>query len=348
MENENLEDRVLHKRKSNSKKIFLIIAGLLVLGVVSLYGGIKILANYSISADTDEPPIPTDPYSEISPTASASPVPSMVVSVTATASAESEPPKPSEPSGPSISVNVPAGWSMISGETLNGRDSSAFGKAGMFVYSFNDPVIPNRDWIISNPDFTNQADYFSITSSVRFWAHPSLGYYVYNPGNAIDLELSSLTSTTRPDSSLIFGRGWHMLYWPGNAASKETLLKNYNVTYAASNTASETASFSSVMGADVHKMSVKVYVVVSQTGIATGSVKELTGTDSDTTISKIPAKSYFWVYLRRTKNRAMNLLYAPAATTSATATSSTTATTTVTAGATSTDDDVLVPPVPTY
>ena len=299
MNNENFEDKVLSSKKGGSKKTFYVVAGLLVLGVVSLFGGIKILSKISVSADTDTPPIPGDPFT-VTPTAtdsgvvSATPAPS--------SSTTSQPPTPPTP-GPTISVTIPAGWSMIPGYTLDGKDTSAFGNAGIFIYSYNDPEVPNRDWIISNPDYHASVDYFGISSSISFWAHPALGYYVYNPGSARTLELATATHTAFK-SPLIFGRGWHLMYWPGASLAKDDLLSRYELNY---NDTDGGIQVKDATSESFHSASVKVYVVTNQNGLNNSSVKELTGTDSATTISKIPAQSYFWIYLRRTKVRVTNI-----------------------------------------
>lgn len=296
MNNETMEDQVLGKKKSSSKKTFFIVAGLLVLGIVSLFGGIKILSKLSISADTNTPPVPPDPYS-VSVTVTSS----SIISVTPTASTISQPPTPPPP-GTSINVTIPAGWSMIAGLTIADRDISPFNKAGMFVYSFNDPKTPDMDWIISNPTFTSPADFFNNTAAIKFWPHSALGYYVYNPGSAQTLELTSITPT-RPDSTLIFGRGWHLMYSPGAAQDKDSLLKQVGLQYN-DGTIEDLLTAS---GESDHKVSIKVYVISNQGNVSDSSIKELAGIDSTTTISKIPAKSYFWLYLRRTKSRVVDM-----------------------------------------
>jgi hypothetical protein len=50
-----------------------------------------------------------------------------------------------------------------------------------------------------------------------------------------------------------------------------------------------------------------IYVVTNPMGITGSVMKQLTGTDGDTTISKVPQNSYFWIYLRRTKNRVTDI-----------------------------------------
>jgi len=313
--NETLEDRVLEQKKGKSKRVFLIIAGLFILGIVSMYGGMKIFSKLSISASTDEPPIPPDP----------------LVSVTVTSS--TEPPVPPDPSDPTlVDVEFPSGWSMVSGSILASRNLTPISNAGIYLYSFNDPNpgLQNRNWVVSNPDIAIKADYSPINSSLKIWPHPALGYYAYNPSGKKTLSLSKITST-RPDSQLIFARGWHLMYWSDAAATKDDLLKKVTLNY----NDQTKENLMTATGQNSHKASIKIYVVTHQSNISSASVKELTGQDSSTTISKIPANSFYWVYLRRTKSRVIDVTHARIpSTTSPTSTS------------TSKDSAPPVPPTP--
>lgn len=291
MNNEQLEKEV--QKKTGSSKIVFAVLGILVLGIVSLMVGIRIFSGLSISADT-LPPIPGDPSqadtSSITPTATSSAVGSPVV--------------PPDPVGPPIEVTFPSGWSVVSGSTLYGYDMAPITKQGIFAYSFNDPYLPNRNWIISNDPCANQSDYFCLnSSSVKFSPYPNMGYYVYNPGSQVKLSLYQVTSHTLNTKNAIFGRGWHLMHWGGSASDKNELLSSLSITY------SDNSSLKvlDAIKADIHKASIKVYVIMDTTDIDSSSVKELTGKDSATTLSKIPQDSYFWVYLRRTQLRAVGL-----------------------------------------
>jgi len=306
VEKETLEDKVLSRKKGNSRVIFYIIVGLLLLGIVSLFGGVKLLSRFSVSADTDTPPIPGEPTVEASST------------VTITTSTSSTPTVPPDPGGTTTTITVPAGWSMIPGSYLAAHDVSPISKSGIYLYSFNDPspLLNNNDWVISNPENTEQSDCFKISATQCLYPYESLGYWMYNPGNPTTVQLGAVVST-RPNDKLVFGHGWHLLYWPYDAASKNQLLTQTKINYSGSSTA---IGLDSASSQQEHKVSIKVYVVVNQGNLTSSSVKELTGTDSSTTISKIPANSFYWVYLRRTKNRAIDLGVTAASTTSSTPT----------------------------
>jgi hypothetical protein len=322
--NETFEDRVLTKKKSSSAKVFYVVAGLLVLGVLALYGGVKIVSNLQISADT-EPPVPPDPFAS----AVTSAVTSAVVP-TPTVTASTLPPNPPEPCTTPKTVSFPSGWSMISGFDMEGKDLADISRKNIYIYSFNDPSpnLQNRAWVTSDPFYTNSGDYLKV-GSYQMWMQNFVGYYAYNPGAAVDISFNCLTSTN-PSSmkplppTFYYGRGWHLMYWPGDVQTRDQLLSNFHIFY---NDASSLTMAQAIAEAQ-HRASLKIYVVVNQTGIAESSVKELTGVDSDTTISKIPAKSYFWVYLRRTKSRSVLVAPLTASNTSPVPSPSTTASST--------------------
>jgi hypothetical protein len=125
------------------------------------------------------------------------------------------------------------------------------------------------------------------------------------------------------------------MYWPGQIQTREQLLNNFHVFY----NDKSSLSFTQAVSEAEHRASLKIYVVVNQSGISASSVKELTGVDSDTTISKIPSNSYFWVYLRRTKSR--SVLVAPL---SAAVSSSVAPTASVTSTTATKNDGPPVPP----
>ena len=106
MNNENLESQVL--KKKNSSRILFIVLALIVLGVVSLYGGIKIFSKLSISADSELPPVPGDPIGDVSvvasvqPSATNSAIASATTSQAPVVSRTPQPPTPPGPTGPPI------------------------------------------------------------------------------------------------------------------------------------------------------------------------------------------------------------------------------------------------------
>ena len=93
------------------------------------------------------------------------------------------------------------------------------------------------------------------------------------------------------------------MYYPGVAATKDELLSKFAISYSDSSALNLLDSIKEAF----HTSSMKIYVVVNSGDVSASSIKELTDTDSSTTISKIPQNSYFWVYLRRTKVRAVQI-----------------------------------------
>ncbi len=316
MNNEKLETGVSGKK--NTSKVLFIVLGLLVLGIISLFAGAKIFSRLSISADT-LPPIPGDPLSEASTTStpSSTAVASSTTSRTSTAtttvsvSGTSTPPGPGDPTGPPINLTIKAGWSMISGTTLFNFDVSPITQKGIYFYSYNDPYLSNRNWIVSSPTCASQTDFFCTSLNQKFSPLPYTGYFIYNPGSQVTVTLNQVSRLTLSPDNAIYGRGWHLVQWTGSAATKAELMKLASVYYssqqAGANSVSS-SSFENLAKEESHQISNKIYVVLDSSSISSSTVKELSDTDSSTTISKIPQNSYFWVYLRRTKDRANKIV----------------------------------------
>jgi hypothetical protein len=192
---------------------------------------------------------------------------------------------------------------MISGTTLFNFDVSPITNSGMYFYSFNDPYLASRSWIVSSPTCSAQKDFFCTSLNQKFSPIPFTGYYLYNPGSQKTLTLSQVARLTIDPHDAIYSRGWHLLHWAGAAATKEELLKNSAILYSDS-------TIRTMQDATLeanHEVSMKIYVIMDSASINSSVIKELTTADSDTTISKIPQNSYFWVYLRRTKARAVDI-----------------------------------------
>jgi len=259
--------------KLNRKRSYTSLAVIAILMGVGLIGmGSYLSKKGVISASSENPPQPPLPVTATPPVP---PQPTSTVT----------PPVPPEPN----EIVFPSGWSMISGLALANYDMKQFKDAGLMLFSFNDPKLANRDWAILSKD--NSANN-PVTPRVP------LGYYVYNPGT--DQVTVNFSSGTPPsDTSLIFARGWHLMYWAGDAATKDQLLSSINLTYSDGSTLSAAKAVDS----DQHKASLKIYVVVNEHDLSSASIKELTDSNSETTISKIPKNSFFWFYLRRTKYR---------------------------------------------
>jgi len=318
--NEQLENEV--QKKSSRGRIVFAVLGVLVLGIVSLIVGIRIFSNLSITADTGLPPIPGDPdqNESITPTTTA----------TTTGSVTSTPVTPPEPGGPPIDVTIKSGWSVVSGSTLYGYNLAPISKEGIFVYSFNDPYLPNRNWIVSNDTCTGQTDFFCLnSSSIKFSPYPLVGYYVYNPGSQVTLSLNEVSTPTLNPQNAIFGRGWHLMHWNQVAATKNELMGKLSISYSDKSS----ISLADAIKADIHKASIKVYVIMDPANISSSSIKELTGTDSANSLSKIPQDSYFWIYLRRTASRATSISQSSGSISSPQSSQTTT-------------DEIIMPPVP--
>lgn len=306
-----MEDTIL-KPKHSKKYLGLVIAAavIVVFGSLALY-----IRSAGVSADTIIPPSPAQPESVAPPSPD-------------TPSSET-PPTPEDPTKPGQFV-FPVGWSMASANAFTGYNLTKLEDAGIFLYSYNDPDYPTTSWTT----FPGTVSGKKISLNPRV----PLGYYSYNPtAKPIPVTLDKQTATqiteANKTTSNVFGRGWHLVYWNGAALTKDQLFSMIQITYSDKSVLTGTQA----TAADKHTASLKVYVVVNQNNINLAkSVKELTGTDSATTLSKMPKNSYYWIYLRRTGQRADSLGYG---------TITPTASVTATVAATSTTDSDL-PPVP--
>jgi len=264
---EKLEKSLSKKRPARNRSLVSLSLILILLGVTFTFAGVSYLRGKSvISADVQNPPNPTEPGIQ-------------------------NPPNPTEPNG---DFTFLPGWTLVSGKNLADKDMSTFKNAGLVLYSFNDLAYPNRDWS-AYPGADN------VDTLIRPQA--PYGYYVYNPGST-NVQISLTSKAASSDSQEIIARGWHLLYWPGEAADQNALLSNISLTYSDGTV----MSVKDAVSPDNHKASVMVYVVLNgQASDVTSAVKQLGATDSDKIISKIPAKSFFWVYFRRTKDRVTDI-----------------------------------------
>jgi len=286
-----LEERIISKKNpQKSKHLVLLATVLLLAGVTMIFGGTSYLRGKSvIFADIASPPSPPEPDIQ-------------------------NPPSPSNPNGEFLFA---PGWSLVAGQDLAGRDLSELKNKDLVLYSFNDPAYPTRVWS-SYPD--------SDGNPTSIVPHAPYAYYVYNAGSTtVDVTLLA-SSETVSDQEMI-ARGWHLMYWPGTAATLSDMLLEITLKY------SDGTEMSALQATNEenHRASIDVNVIVN-TGASDvkTAVKTLASSDSDTTISKIPANSFFWLYLRRTKDRVVKMNITGQDVT-------TTATVTATATATSTD-----------
>ena len=262
--------RQIGAKKGIDRRILSGLTAVFVVGVIAVVAGV-ILLRGSISAETsDTPPIPPSP---------------------SVASTSSTPPMPNDPAEGSGKFTFSSLWSMISGLALQNYDVAGIKDAGLVLYSFNDPSYPQRSWMT----YPYNKDSSGMDNPIVPAA--PLGYYVFNPkGEAVSLTLKPLSTTP----VYLYARGWHVLYWPNSAAAKNDLLGQITLIY--SDGTKMTAA--QAMSSDNHRASVKVFVVIDENSIdLSRAVKELSDVNSDSTVDKIPAQSYFWIYLRRTKDR---------------------------------------------
>lgn len=194
-------------------------------------------------------------------------------------------------------ITIPAGWSMASGVALSQIDLTSVYEQKIILYSFNDPLYPLREWVTY--PYAQESG-----SAKKIKPIEPLAYYLYNP-NSSGSTLTVALKTTQSDYEKIYSRGWHLLYWPNDATTKEDLQQKTTISYS-NNSSYSLKELSSV---ESHAASEAIYVVVNE-GSVDGSavVKKLGDTDDETTISKIPAHSFYWIYLRRTRVRATEIV----------------------------------------
>ena len=283
---QNLEKNVGDK-KMPKPAVGKVTLSLLTLGVGLIAFGIYLSSTgTSITADTDttEPPTPEVPArdsSEITPLTPDIPF------------RDGEfPPVPTLPND----FTFKAGWSIVTGESLYGYDLTNFRNAGLSLYSFNDPKYANRDWAIVSGSSTECATE-QIGCNVIAPQSP-LGYYVYNSkGTPINV---TLKPSTAPDlSTNIYGRGWHLMYWGGDAISQDDLLDKITIKYSDG----KKLTAKQAISAKEHRVSLKLYGIFDETTIdPIKAIKDLKAQNM-TEVTTLPKGSYFWLYLRRTSKR---------------------------------------------
>ena len=276
-----------NKRTMVYSAVVLMVVGL---GFVSV--GIGLLQSKGkISADTNDvasPPMPTNPTATKTPATPSNP-----------GSDADNPPTPTGPSGQIDETKwaFPSGWSIINGRFIEGGNMGNFSQEGLILYSFNDPQYPNRSWSTYPWGESARTDVKNITPYSPF------GYYVYNPGtSSVTVDFGPRTPVVR--DGIIFARGWHLMYWPDTAVTRSDLLSKIKIKYQDGSELSALDAISS----KYHRASIKIYTIANENVVDPSSaIKELTETNTDTTISSIPARSYFWLYLRRTKDRVVDV-----------------------------------------
>jgi len=274
------------KRTMIYSAVILIVVGL---GFVSVGVGL-LRSGAQIFADTNDiasPPTPADPVGAMTPVTPSDPVGN-----------------PANPPTPGLSGQIdatkwafPSGWSMVPGSFIEGGAMESFKTAGLILYSFNDPAYPNRLWSTFPWGDTTSSNAKDIVGYAPF------GYYVYNPANSSKtVDFGPRTPVVR--EGIIIARGWHLVYWPNETATKDNLFSKIQIKYQDGTTLSAKDAATS----KYHRTSIKVYSIANENVIdASSAIKELADTNTDTTISSIPPRSFFWLYLRRTKDRVVDL-----------------------------------------
>lgn len=296
------------KGKSHKKRTIIYSAAvMLVVGLAFVSVGVGIMRNSAnISADTSDigtPPTPSTPTTDITPVTPSNPGADGSAANPITPSnpggSTANPVQPSEPTGQVNETEwaFPSGWSVISGKFLEGSNMTDFSAKGLILYSFNDPIYPNRSWSTFPWGETARSDLKNVA------AYSPFGYYVYNPGaNIVTVSFGPRTPVVR--DGMIIARGWHLMYWPNTAASADEVFSKIKIKYQDGTEISAAEAITS----KYHRASIKVYGIVNENVIDPSSaIKELTGTDSDTTISSVPPRGYFWLYLRRTRDRVVDV-----------------------------------------
>lgn len=247
----------------------------LVMGVVLSYQGYQMLTGgdllFMISADTEteqSPPVPPDPVPSVTPVT------------------------PVKPPGASGSTTISRGWSLVSGKTLENVDLDFLTKNKIALYSYNDPLYPLGEWVIY--------PFASKGSNKDVIPKAPLGFYLYNSGEEVSLDL---VSKKADDFEQIFARGWHLLYWPNESVDKNTLMDSVNIKYSNGTKLSLTQAAS----AEIHSASSKIYVIDCKNGVSCGDTEEFSTTGLASTTDKISKGDFFWIYLRRTRVRVVDI-----------------------------------------
>jgi len=283
---DNLEKNIGQKRSGNVAKTIYLASGLLIIGLATVFVSARFLlgGNFEISADVVTPPTPTDPGAALTP------------------------PVPDDPStGDDNSQGeigqidedtwaFPSGWSMINGLFLEGKSMDGFEQAGLILYSFNDPAYPNRQWTTFPFGETSRSDLEDIVPLSPF------GYYVYNPSSdttKIDFVASAKTDNA---SEKIIARGWHLMYWPNAVATKDELLAKIQIKYQNGTVLTAKEAVES----KYHRASIKLYSVSNENIVDKSSAIEDMD-DAQVRVFSLPPRNYFWLYLRRTKDRVVDI-----------------------------------------
>jgi len=168
------------------------------------------------------------------------------------------------------------------------------------IYSYNDPNFPANNWTVYSAENLDKIGGVAALKAIN-----PLGYYAYNPIPKT-INIASQTGDVA-STEMAMAAGWHLVFWYGDSAmSKTALLENLSLTYSDGRTISAASAISEAF----HQISPKIFVVMNEHSIDKATaIKELTNEDSATTVSKVPAKSYFWIYNRTTLAKLMKISF---------------------------------------
>jgi hypothetical protein len=280
----NLEQRIEETKTTNKGRFYLVLSGVFVLGTLAIFSGYKIYNNtnpFMVSADEiATPPVPAEPIPSATPVSPTNP--------------NEEADKESWEATPG-NIYVKNGWSMVSGDKVEGYDISIFKDKKIILYSFNDPHFPIRQWVTYPVSQSDEVKYNALIPS------GPLGYYMYNSTGSQKITLTKLSTVATNEK--IYARGWHLIYWDGVASKAGTVFSNLTATYS---DGSKKTIFD-LAGTTEHKISNKYYVVINESSLEQkNSTKEMLMSDANV---EIPAKSYIWVYFRRTVARVTDISF---------------------------------------
>jgi hypothetical protein len=174
----------------------------------------------------------------------------------------------------------------------SGVDLSFLTEKKLALYSFNDPLYPLNQWVVYP---------FASSSSKPIAPRAPFGYYVYNPGESLSVDIVEIQAT---DQEEIIARGWHLIKWPNGNANMNELMKSVYIEYANGTK----LSLDQAASAEIHSASSKIYVNQCEgVDYCDMGTKELSDTNSANTIDKITKDDFFWIYLRRTRVRAVDI-----------------------------------------
>lgn len=227
---------------------------------------------------------------------------SSALMISADSETETTPPVPPQPlpsatpvtpaklTNTSGSTTIKSGWSIV--DIGSDVDLSFLTEKKVALYSFNDPLYPLNQWVVYP---------FASSSNTPIAPRAPLGYYLYNPGESFSLDIASVPVTNHEE---IFARGWHLLCWPNGDADKNELMKSVYIEYANGTK----LSLDQAASAEIHSASGRIYVKkCEETGHCDTETKELSDAVSESTIDKISKYDFFWIYLRRTRVRAIDI-----------------------------------------